>query len=409
MAETIEDELGPPDRGPYRLRYESKLFELVYPEMGALPGNFPPGDKLGQVLSASEARQLLNRFAEDSSNQESLDREAVLHFLREMAIWGDSTYKNIFTQANSTVRDAVQDLKQGVALNIDTEAASFPWEWLYIGEVPRPGELERETGGGLDLFLCGFWGLRFELDITPRFCFDRRGLKHKLINTAKTVTLAAVNRSATPLRVSQRNLELFEKELPERYLQQIETKTYKDKAEAIQMMKDALRASNPPHVLYFYAHHRGGKGVNELGFLSHQDSVLYLSGEDGGQLSVKELKYDEKLPPFQGNYTPLVFLNACGTAQGQDFFPSGFVPYFIAELRAASVLATLAKVPALHATGFAKEFLESWLGGVPAARALRDIRWRCLRDQLNPFPMYYTLHGLGSLQLARPLSCGTSS
>ena len=149
--------------------------------------------------------------------------------------------------------------------------------------------------------------------------------------------------------------------------------------------------------------------MNELGFLSYQDSILYLSGEDGDQVSVNELKYDKKLPAFKGNYTPLIFLNACGTAQGQDFFPSGFVPYFIADLRAASVLATVAKIPALHATSFAKEFLQSWLGSVPAARALHDIRWRCLRDQINPFPMYYTLHGLGSLQLERPLSCDTSS
>jgi hypothetical protein len=269
--------------------------------------------------------------------------------------------------------------------------------------------LEAGAAAGLDRFLSGFWGLRFELDILPQASFDRRGLSEKLTNAAKTVTLAAVNHSASPMSVSQRNLELFEKELPERYLQQIEAKAYKDRAEAIQMMKDALGAPNPPHALYFYAHHRAGKGVNELGFLSNQDSVLYLSGEDGGQLSVKELMYDEKLPAFQGNYTPLVFLNACGTAQGQDFFASGFVRYFIVELRAASVLATLAKVPARHATTFANAFLESWLGGIPATRALRDIRWRCLRGQLNPFPMYYTLHGLGSLQLARPLSCATSS
>jgi len=400
MVGTIEDELGRPGPAPYRLRYGSRQFELIPPDMAAWPGN-PPLDKFGQGLLASEARQLLSRFAEENSDQQLLDRKAVLDFLRQMAIWGHGNYKTIFNDPNAIVRDAMQDLKRGTALNIDTDAPSFPWEWLYMGQVPLPGKLEGEAGAGLDQFLSGFWGLRFELDIIPPASFDRRGLSHKLINTAKTVALAAVNRSASPVSVSQRNVDLFEKEFPQQYLEQIETKASMNKAEAIQMMRDA--ASNPPHALYFYAHHRGGKGVNELGFLSQQDSILYLAGEDGEQVSVSELEYDEKLPKFEGNCTPLIFLNACGTAQGQDFLPSGFVPYFIADLRAASVLATLAKIPALHATSFAKEFLQSWLGAVPAARLLRDIRWRWLRDQMNPFPMYYTLHGLGSLQLERPL------
>src|SRR6185312_13954211 len=115
-------------------------------------------------------------------------------------------------------------------------------------------------------------------------------------------------------------------------------------------------------------HHQSGGLVNQYGFLDDKTSTLYMSGESDEPITVADLKRLQ-LHSFAAKYTPLILLNACATSQGQDFFPSGFIPYFTGKLRAAAVIGTLAEVPARHALSFARDFVGMWFGAMPAAEA----------------------------------------
>ena len=107
------------------------------------------------------------------------------------------------------------------------------------------------------------------------------------------------------------------------------------------------------------------------------------------------------LSPFKRH--PLVFLNACGTAQGQELYRSGFIGFFASELGAAAVVGTLAEIPADDAYEVARAFMQKWLRGARAAQALREIRYEQLKEKRNPFAMYFTLHGAGYLSLTQPI------
>ena len=95
---------------------------------------------------------------------------------------------------------------------------------------------------------------------------------------------------------------------------------------------------------------------------------------------------------------PLVFINACESAELSPAFYDGFVPYFMAK-GARGVVGTQCKTPAL----FAAEWAQALLRALPrrrrrSATAFLDLRREFLDQHGNPLGLLYAVHCDGDTQ-----------
>ena len=392
-----------PQSGPsYRLRVKPRQLDFFDPVMGSIDGS-AEGSEIGFAMDSRTARRELKTFAEEHDKDAVFDPVGVGAFLISMAKWGRDRFRQLFSDTNRNVREAIENLKPGSRLGIDTVYKSFPWEWVFIEKTIPNDPMFVKDAQACEAMLTGFLGCRFEIEILPAFTLKRRGLGEVLSNGAKTVVMAGINNTAFA-PIANQNSD-FISGLAARYgPPPVESEVFIGKDRTIEMLRRAVaRSADAPHVVYFYCHHSAGHGLSQYGFLDAEESKLIMSGSDAQTISVHDLQ-DVGLDEFHPDHSPLIFLNACGTAQGQDFTPSGFIPYFSELLGASAVLGTLAEVPALHASTFAREFLEGWLKGTPAGVVLRRLRIESMLKQYNPFPMFYTLHGIGRLGLEKPVT-----
>jgi hypothetical protein len=90
---------------------------------------------------------------------------------------------------------------------------------------------------------------------------------------------------------------------------------------------------------------------------------------------------------------PLVFMNACSSAQGDRVFHSMFLTYFVRHWRARGFIGTDWKIPTIFADAFARRVLDEFLGGdKPIGRVFNEAIRSCLADLQNPFPLIYALY-----------------
>ena len=88
---------------------------------------------------------------------------------------------------------------------------------------------------------------------------------------------------------------------------------------------------------------------------------------------------------------PLVFINACESAEMSPAFYDGFVPYFMAK-GARGVVGTQCKTPALFAAEWARRFFQRFLGGAALGDAFLDLRREFLQAHGNPLGLLYAVH-----------------
>ena len=96
---------------------------------------------------------------------------------------------------------------------------------------------------------------------------------------------------------------------------------------------------------------------------------------------------------------PLVFINACESAELSPAFYDGFVPYFMAK-GARGVVGTQCKTPALFAVEWAKRFFERFLDGARARRGLpRPCGASSSTQHGNPLGLLYAVHCDGDTRI----------
>ena len=163
----------------------------------------------------------------------------------------------------------------------------------------------------------------------------------------------------------------------------------KTKDEVTQALADV---STPDQILYFYCH-AVSKSLEEGG--GPDASTLVLSGQ--GRLTLEDLNLfapTKKILPG----APLVFINACESAELSPLFYDGFVPYFMAK-GARGVIGTECETPALFAAEWAKRFFNHFLTGKSLGQAFLDLR-REFYDQHNNFMgLLYALYCDGDTQI----------
>ena len=144
-------------------------------------------------------------------------------------------------------------------------------------------------------------------------------------------------------------------------------------------------------ILYFYGHAEsaalGDKGGNGASSLALSDARITLA----------ELNTDASTDiKLRGN--PLVFINACESAELSPLFYGGFVPYFMAK-GARGVIGTECKTPGIFAAEWARRFFDRFLAGEPLGAVFLTLRREYLAQHGNPLGLLYAVHCDGDTQV----------
>jgi len=157
---------------------------------------------------------------------------------------------------------------------------------------------------------------------------------------------------------------------------------------------NALRVtkSTEDQIFYFYCH-AVSKDLEEGG---PDSSTLVISRTD--KISLKDLKLQasQKLT-LPGE--PLVFINACESAELSPLFYDGFVPYFLAK-GARGVIGTECETPALFAVEWAKRFFDRLLKGESVGEIALSLRQEFLHQHNNVLGLLYALYVDGDTRVS---------
>jgi hypothetical protein len=151
--------------------------------------------------------------------------------------------------------------------------------------------------------------------------------------------------------------------------------------ELVEALKDG---ATPDQILYIFCH-AVAAGLTGDG---PDASSLVLSGDE--RLTLGDLNL-EAPTTVQLNGSPLVFINACESAELSPMFYDGFVPYFMAK-GARGVIGTECKTPALFAAEWAKAFFDRFLDGGSLGQTVLGIRREFFEQHGNPLGLIYGVH-----------------
>ena len=151
----------------------------------------------------------------------------------------------------------------------------------------------------------------------------------------------------------------------------------------------------PCDLLYFFCHATAAVGVDHLFTFTTSPAdrqarlILDDTGDTTGGIDVAAMD-DLRSEPLDDR--PLVFLNACTSAGGDQAFQPQLLLQFLERWQAAGVIGTDWTVPTLFADAFARALLRHFLAGnVTLAEAFARAGDEAFA-QGNPFPLIYALY-----------------
>jgi hypothetical protein len=160
-----------------------------------------------------------------------------------------------------------------------------------------------------------------------------------------------------------------------------------------------------PDVLYFYCHAVSRQPneqdkANNTGLVGTDYSTVSVNGE---AISLLDLKTKTARAP-KLTAAPLVFLNACQSAELSPYLYDGLVPYLVAR-GARGVLGTEVDTPVYFAKEFALAFLAAFCKGEqPVGELLRDMRRKYRDENHNILGLIYALYASGDTIVTRSVA-----
>ena len=147
-------------------------------------------------------------------------------------------------------------------------------------------------------------------------------------------------------------------------------------------------------LVYFFCHASSAKTIDDRFFQSREASDvgtwLDLDADEALRIDIPWLM-KTRVRPLDGQ--PLVFLNACSTAEGDREFQSPFLTQFMREYDARGLIGSDWKMPTVFADAFSRRFLGRFL--TPGTSL--DQAFVATSDEFmaagNPFPLIYAIYG----------------
>ena len=283
----------------------------------------------------------------------------------------------------SYLREAASDGTRALKLQVVAETAPIPWGLLYTGDAA--------AGARLDWDL--FFGMRHIVEEIP-------------LQTTLAISDSAIA-SEPRLAVGVNVNTGIDAQLGVTVVahQQAWWSTAATKRQRIGITSRATRAdvvaalasaATADQLLYFYCHAESA-GLADPG--GPDASALVLSD---AKVTLGELALDAPTSTALAG-KPLVFINACESAELSPAFYDGFVPYFMAK-GARGVIGTQCKTPALFAAEWAERFFDRFLGGEALGDAFLGLRREFLEQHGNPLGLLYAVHCDGDTRIEPALS-----
>lgn len=269
--------------------------------------------------------------------------------------------------------------EQNLRLQIFSQNFMLPWGIMYVGEDPDEPEPEM------------FFGLRHIIEHIPlqpnMQVFDHEIDVSDGLHVSLNVSSDIDQQMGQPF--IGRQLAEWET-ITQAHGQTVKVEVRHDHLSVL----EALNAGDAPdEVMYFYCHaesfdlnepEKGTPDYSRLIFNNHQ------------ALTLRRLSRNRELLAGQ----PLVFINACESAELSPEFYDGFVPYFVNK-GARGVIGTECETPALFAEAFAKQFFAQFLKG---EKSLGEIFLALRRDfyfeRNNLLGLVYALYVDGDTKLS---------
>jgi len=313
----------------------------------------------------------------------TIDPAIHLESMKKLAAEGLYLYDELF-YGNSgpdarAMGDLLRELSRKHQLNIQVVAERFffPWSFLFDGDDPDNPSVK------------DFWGFKHIIEYLPEFSVSTPVNFNPAISVDGTLPIAFVCNNGIDTQFSrpivQGQREAFG-ELPG-----VSVKEYPNVQDLVNLLKD----TSAPPLIYFYCH-AVSKFPEEDGGV--EDSRVALTD---GKVSVRDLKLKVRtsLPPLPT--APLVFLNACESAELSPYLYDGLMPYLVAR-GVRGMLGTEVETPALFAAEFAKEFMRRFTaGGCTIGELLRDMRVEYAEQKNNIMGLVYALYSSGEVCIQR--------
>jgi len=305
--------------------------------------------------------------------------------LQRLAKAGFRLYQRIFyspaagSQAN-LLGDRLREMAQKGSLKIQIFSQQFllPWGILYMADEYDPNNINPEMFLGLK-HVIEHIPLQPSMQVIEGTIDSRSGLAVSL-----NVNADIDRQMGMPLIADQRH---YWDEISQSGDVQVIVRETGD--EVTQALADI---STSDQILYFYCH-AVSKSLVEGG--GPDTSTLVLSGHQ--RLTLEDLNLfasPKKVLPG----APLVFINACESAELSPLFYDGFVPYFMAK-GARGVIGTECETPALFAAEWARRFFDRFLAGGSLGQTFLDLRREFYYEHNNLLGLLYALYVDGDTQI----------
>ena len=299
--------------------------------------------------------------------------------LKRLAAAGYLLYQDLFYSPNASLEasllgDRLRELAERNTLKLQIVSQEFflPWGLLYLVEFFDPENIQAER----------FLGLKHIIEHIP--------LQERM--PVFQSDIPSLPRLAVSLNVDtqidqQMGLNVIQDQL--QYWRDLE---HRGKASLAirQTDQDFLTAlkdpQTPDQILYFYGHARSYKLDDAAG---PDESALALTG--GKTVTLRDLRLNAPIRKVLPGY-PLVFINACESAELSPLFYGGFMPYFTAK-GARGMIGTECEVPARFAAEWARRFFDKFLyEAKPIGEIFLSLRQEFYYHDNNLLGLLYALY-----------------
>ncbi len=334
-------------------------------------------------LAIAQARDALKAIVDTQDNgtlayQQRIDISAAVKnkTLPQLARAGALLFQTIFMHPGSSpaakaFAQRFRALAQGDPLQIQivSKQMMLPWGILYMADRFDANNVQPEL----------FLGLKHIIEIAPmepNMDFPPRITSQPQLNVSLNLN-AEIDK--------QMNFPLIKNQIQYWNAKQnkggIHLTTRTRGSDVVDALADA---NTPDQIAYFYCHavsknlNQGGANASTLQFGAQQAVTL------------ADLLLSAPLDTrLQGS--PLVFINACESAELSPLFYNGFMPYFV-DKGARGMIGTECSVPALLALDWAGKFFDAFLAGKPLGKIFLDLRRDYFYNHNNILGLLYAVY-----------------
>jgi hypothetical protein len=276
------------------------------------------------------------------------------------------------------LREAASNGTRALKLQVVAETAPIPWGLLYTGDAAAGAKLD------WDLFI-GMRHVVEEIPLQTTLAISDSAIASEP-RLAVSVNVNTAIDAKLGITVVADQQTWWSTEAAKR--QRIGVTSRATRADVVNALANA---TTDDQLLYFYCHAETS-GLSDPG--GPDASALIFSD---AKITLGDLALDAPTStPLAGK--PLVFINACESAELSPAFYDGFVPYFMAK-GARGVIGTQCKTPALFAAEWAGRFFDRFLGGEPLGDAFLGLRREFLAQHGNPLGLLYAVHCDGDTRI----------